>query len=177
MDTSLRYTGEELLALSEDYELFEGRLVPMTPPGYQHGQVTLSFAAVLRPFIRGRGLGELVTESGFYLRRHPDTVRGPDLSFFAASSLGQLGQGYAVVTPLLAVEVVSPNDTADETAARVREFLRAGVHEVWLAYPGSQTLHRFFADGSARVLQPDDEVTGEPLLPGFRYAVRVLFES
>ncbi len=177
MDISTRLTGDDLLKLTGHFELNRGELVPMTPPGYEHGDVTLSFAAVLRPFIRSNQLGNLVTESGFYLRRDPDTVRGPDLSFFEANTLQERWKGYAPVPPVLAIEVVSPNDSSEETAARVRELLSAGLQEVWLAYPTSQELHRFFADGSARVLRPDDELAGEPLLPGLLCQVRLLFNS
>ena len=60
----------------------------MSPAGWRHGGVAANVASFLGPFIRtndlGRGFG---AETGFLLRRDPDTVRAPDFAFIAKKHL------------------------------------------------------------------------------------------
>src|SRR4051812_37992859 len=86
-------TAEQLLyhdAPGKRTELVGGRLVVREPAGYRHGsiaiRVTTSTAIWLQHDQETRGaahpLGELLAaETGFTLRRHPDTVRAPDVAF------------------------------------------------------------------------------------------------
>src|SRR4029077_3036317 len=59
----------------------------------------------------------------------PERVRRPDGSFVRLDRLpgGQPAKGHERITPDLAVEVVSPNDRAEEIEVKVGEYLRAGV--------------------------------------------------
>ncbi|HZT81879.1 MAG TPA: Uma2 family endonuclease, partial [Gemmataceae bacterium] len=79
------------------------------------------------------------------------------------------------VTPDLAVEVVSPNDLACEVEEKLLEYLNANVPLVWVVYPQSRTVHVYHPDGLGRLLREQDELTGENILPGFRFPVRDLF--
>ena len=54
-------TADELEKLAgEDcrYELVAGRLIRMSPVGYQHGKIVLRFAALLDRYLEGRDLLE-----------------------------------------------------------------------------------------------------------------------
>jgi Uma2 family endonuclease len=57
----------------------------------------------------------------------PMRVRIPDLAL--VDDLDETGP------PVLAVEIVSPEDTFSEFARRCSEFLQAGVRAVWLIDP------------------------------------------
>ena len=85
-------------------------------------------------------------ETGFILRRNPDTVRAPDASFVSAGRLppGDLPGGFLEIAPDLAVEVVSPGDTAREVQEKVEDWLRSETHLVWAVYPATRsvTIHR-----------------------------------
>lgn len=168
MDTKVSYTGSDLLELSGDYELEEGKLVTVTPPGGEHGEIVVELATLLQAHCKAHQLGKVVVESGFYLSRSPDTVRAPDISFYSLARLGSRSPtGYFEIAPDLAVEVISPHDSGEETEARVRQFLAAGVGEVWIIYPRSQTIHRYRHDGRALVLSSQDALLGEDLVPKF----------
>lgn len=72
-------TGEELLALGDigPCELIDGRIVAMTPPGAEPGKMSFSLSRHLGNFVESRKLGHvLVGETGIYVQRNPDRVRG-----------------------------------------------------------------------------------------------------
>src|SRR5579872_1712960 len=118
------------------HELDEGELVSMPPTLPKHGKVQNRTANVLTNFVDRLSLGLVLVESGFQLS--PDTVRGPDISFIradraAAMDLDRRFEG----APDLAVEIISPPQSASDIAHKVEQYLRAGA-EVWVVYPRSR---------------------------------------
>ena len=94
------------------YELVEGKLYKMAPPGPRHGEVTLNIGAILRDYVRSYGLGRvMVGDPGFILGRNPDTVRGSDVAY-VSNQRHPADQIVPVrffeLAPDLGVEVVSP---------------------------------------------------------------------
>ena len=83
--------------------------------------------------------------------------------------------GFTDVAPDLVAEVVSPNDTAGEVQAKLEQWLQHGARLVWIVYPETRTVAAFRALDNARVLTESDELTGEPVLPGFSCPVRDIF--
>src|SRR6266508_932595 len=61
------------------YELLNGRIVMNPPPGWQHGQGSVSIASFLADFVKRHGLGRVLAETDTELPSG-DTTR-PDLSF------------------------------------------------------------------------------------------------
>src|SRR5687768_13497904 len=85
-------TAEDLARLPDDgfhnYELVRGVLVTMAPPGFGHGGTASKIARHAGNAVERLGLGgEVVVETGFMLRRDPDTVRGPDVAYVSAARL------------------------------------------------------------------------------------------
>jgi Uma2 family endonuclease len=103
-------------------------------------------------------------------------VRAADVGYVAKERIPQSGipETFWNLAPDLAVEVVSPNETADEVQDRVRDYLTAGTPLVWVVYPGLAQVMVYTPDGLARVLQEQDRL--EYLqLPGFSCPVAELF--
>jgi Uma2 family endonuclease len=174
------WTAEDLLALGEEarYELIEGRLVPMSPTGFLHGDVALALAAALRAFVHPRRLGRIVVgEVGFVLRRNPDTVRAADIAFVRRERLpaGDLPRGFFEGAPDLVVEILSPSDRYTDILRKVSEWLEAGAAMVWVVDPEHHGVMVFRPDGTLRLLGESDSLEGEEVLPGFRYPVGELF--
>jgi Uma2 family endonuclease len=92
MSTTTYFTADELLALpmgmGKRYELVAGELRVMSPAGWRHGGVADNIGSLLGPYIRehdlGRGFG---AETGFLLKRNPDTVRAPGYAFIVKGDL------------------------------------------------------------------------------------------
>lgn len=73
------------------------------------------------------------------------------------------------------IVVVSPNDLAEEIEARVDDYLRVGVQQVWVLYPGRKSVYVYRHDGTARRLTITDDLSGETVPPGFACRVADLF--
>jgi Uma2 family endonuclease len=160
----------------ERFELIEGELVPMSPPGFDHGCIVLDIASALREFVRSRKLGLVAVEAGFVVSRDPDTVRGPDIAFVRAERIPPGGtRAFFQGPPDLAVEVLSPFDRASEVIAKAQEWLRAGCAEVWVIDPTTKTATVYSSRPQALFLSVADALACEDLLPGFRLPLAQIF--
>jgi Uma2 family endonuclease len=79
------------------------------------------------------------------------------------------------IAPDLAVEVVSPYELTWATLTKVEEYFTAGVVQVWLVFPHIERLYLYTSPTTVRILSRADELTGEPVLPGFRLPLANLF--
>jgi Uma2 family endonuclease len=156
-----------------DYELDDGRLVIMAPPGDMHGSAQSKFAAALVVQGELRGLGKARTEVGVILRRNPDRLVCPDALFIMTSSLPlrRSSEGYLETIPELVVEVRSPNDTGPEVQAKVDEYLAAGVRVAWVADPDRRTVTAYRTGQAPQVFGALDSLTIPDVIPGFQTAI------
>jgi Uma2 family endonuclease len=174
-------TAEELMALPDDgwqYELIEGVLHRMSPAGNEASAIALRIGGRIDAFAFERRLGTVTgADGGYFFGRDPDTVRAPDVAFVRAGRLPPPAEreGYSPVIPDLAVEVVSPNDSAREVAEKVAFYLANGVPLVWVVRPRPRTVTVHRAGGEPVVLGEGDVLDGGEVLPGFRLPVADLF--
>jgi Uma2 family endonuclease len=156
-------------------ELVRGKIVAMPPAGARHGYVCINAGFLLNLFVRERGLGRLLgNDSGLITRRNPDSVRGPDLSFYSYDRFprGPVPKGYLPAIPEMVVEVRSPDDRWRNLHEKVAEYLAAGVTAVLILDPDTSTAHVVHADQPTRVLGPQDTLTLPDIL-GAEFAVVV----
>ena len=176
----LGMTAEELFELPDDHmrhELVEGELRTMAPAGERHGWVAMAVGSKIFDHVERQGLGRVyAAETGFVLRRAPDTVRAPDVAFVAADRVpGRDSRGFAELAPDLVVEVVSPSDRASEVAEKAAMWLDAGVRVVWVVDPQARLAAVHHPGGLVTVLRQDGVLEGEDVLPGFRLPLAPLF--
>jgi Uma2 family endonuclease len=154
----------------------------MAPAGTQHGKYASKWDRLLGIFVESNNLGETTAaETGFILHTDPDgkdTVRAPDVGFISKDRIPEAGlpEGYFHGAPNLAIEVVSPNDSADEIQQKVNEYLQYGTKAVWVFYPKSKTIAVHTPKGT-QTLHPGDTLDGGDLLPGFKLVVSDLFSK
>jgi Uma2 family endonuclease len=184
MSTTIRaVTADELLRLHGDgmkRELIRGEIKMMSPAGYQHGSVSNKLARQLGNFVVENSLGDVAnSDTGFLIASNPDTVRAPDVSFVRRERFASVGvpTAYFPGAPDLAVEVVSPNDTAKEVEEKTQVWLAHGTDEVWVVRPRERTVTIYRSDAPPRILSDQEMLTSPALLPGFSCSVRGLFAA
>lgn len=172
-------TAEDLEKFPDDdfrYELVDGRVVCTTPVGVPHGRVVIRLGSLLDQHVRSQRLGLVLTEVGFKLKSKPDTVRGPDLAFIRRERIPAVDpKGFWHGPPDLAVEVVSPDDTKAEIAAKTAEYLSAGVHLAVVVDPEARTVSLF--DTASHLLRSgNQDLDLGRVIAGFRCTVDQIFE-
>ena len=179
--TTRHFTAEELFHLPEAdrrYELVEGVLTKMSPTGFEHGDVALNVAFLLKQHVVSHKLGKvLAAETGFKLANDPDTVLAPDASFIRQEELDRLGptKKFWPGPPDLAVEVMSPGDTVRAAQEKAHLWLTHGTRMVWVVNPTRRTISVFRPDAAVSVLAEGDALEGQEVVAGFRCTVSEIF--
>jgi Uma2 family endonuclease len=172
-------TPDDVLDLpdGDHYELVDGRLVEKTM-GSRSQSVAALFVHLLMGHCRPTGLAHVFVECGHVcFPGKPNRMRRPDVSCVRTDRLrfDQIGEGFLSIRPDLAVEVISPHDRVYELEEKLDDYRAAGIPLVWLVYPPSRRVRVLRPEGPPTELGPDDELTGEDVLPGFRCRVADLF--
>lgn len=171
-------TAEEFWQLPEGEgkrELVRGEVRVEMPSGL-HGGIALEIGSRLRAWAKAGKHGYTGVEAGYLLASDPDVIRLPDVSYVQANRIPESGisDKFWELAPDLAVEVISPSETADDVQEKVSDFLAAGTPLVWLVYPRTKQVVVHSPDGLARTLKGEDKLES-PLLPGFSCTVVELF--
>ncbi len=118
----------------KQFELVRGEVIELPSPTKPHGRVCANALFALESYARRTARGYTVgNDAGVVLERDPDTVRGPDVSFYLESeSLREMDQKYSVSIPELVVEVQSPGDRQLKLARKIAMYLENGVKVVWI---------------------------------------------
>ena len=161
------------------FELDEGVVVEMTNPKKLHGVVCGNATFLLITYARQIGRGQVASnESGVILGRAPDTVRGPDVAYYAERrSRRELeDEGCATTPPVVAIEVLSPDDRWRRVHRKIEQYLRAGVRMVWVLDPHTAEVTVHSPGAAVEGFGPEDILTGGDELPGFECRVSELFD-
>ena len=158
-------------------ELVDGVLVEKTV-GYYESYLAGRLIILIGAFVEQHRLGCVAGADGM-MRLASGLVRIPDVSFvswnrFPGRRVPRVP--IADLAPDLAVEVISPSNTAREMERKLRDFTDAGVRLIWYVYPEPQEVHVHTAERHD-VLTIDQELSGGDVLPGFVLSLRRLFEE
>ena len=170
-------TAEEFFLLPDpgdgsQQELVYGEIITMPPLGGLHGVCCLKAGRRIGNFVED-GPGGTVTcnDTGFITERDPDSVRGPDISYWSKERLKEVLIGYIEISPDMLVEVLSPSNTSKQIRAKLKEYFAKGVRLIWVIAPEDRTLTIYRTSDEGRVLHETATVTGEDVLPGFECRV------
>ena len=158
---------------------------------------------VLEPALAGgalktgrKGIGQyevavhgVSAHAGVDPRKGVNAIRELAQQVLALDSLRDLDRGISLnvglisggsrpnVVPDLAIEIVSPSNSAEEIMIRLDEYFRAGTRLVWVVYPGTSKVYAYDSPTAVRILQAGDDLDGGAVLPGFRLPLAALFED
>ncbi len=160
-------------------EIVRGVRVELPPMGMEANAGAGELYFQFRGFLKQHRLGHAAVESMFTLVHDPETKRRPDVAFVSAERW-PLDRPWPTgdwdVTPDLAVEVVSPNDSMYAVRLKVQEYFDAGVREVWVIMPPQREALVYTLDRNPRVVTASQTLE-TPLLPGFSTTPAALFEQ
>ncbi len=175
-------TSDQFLAMPEELDQYGNALHRELINGEV---VTMPHAAKRHDIIRGNILQALIAyllqhgESG--LRALPDTefVMGvndtciPDACVIA---IGRLADEHKYIhgAPELAIEVVSPSESAAYLRIKTEAYLANGSRSVWIVFPEVRSVMVYTRD-SVHEFKGDQPIN-DPLLPGFSTPVAAFFE-
>jgi Uma2 family endonuclease len=180
MSSRTLLTADELEQMPDDdsvqIELDEGELITMPPAGEEHGYREVEIASLLRSFVKRHKLGRVYSgDTGFRLSDR--IVRSPDVAFVRRERVEAVrSKGFAKGAPDLAVEIRSPSESFRQLMRKVKQYLAAGCHTVWVFDPDRREVDVFEATGAERTLHADDLLEALESLPGFSVKVAELFE-
>ena len=174
-------TSAQFLAMPEEYdqhgnrikdELIAGEIVRMPSASWRHDLIKTRIARIIGRYLDAHPNVEfeLMVEAGCDVSEI-DTYQ-PDVSVLRPTRLiaeSRILEG----APELAIEVVSPSDTAVRMKRKVSTYLQNGAQSVWVVYPEDQSVV-VHARASVWELKGDQTID-DPLLPGFSTPVAAFF--
>jgi Uma2 family endonuclease len=156
-------------------ELIRGVITTMPPPGGLHGVCCLKVGRKVGNFADDNKRGIVTSnDTGFICERNPDTVRGADISFWSKERLPIIPTGYIEIPPDLAIVVISPSDVFTKVQQKVKQYLERGVVMVWLVAPEDRSVTVYKSLKDITILNENDILSGDPVLPGFACRVSEL---
>lgn len=175
-------TAAQLARMPDDdfrYELDDGELIRMPPPGEEHGRLDARLHGRLFQHAEKHGLGTTYANTGFLLQRNPDVVRAPDIAFVRKERLPvavDRRSGYILGAPDLAVEIQPPSQSPADLQKKVQQYLAAGAQAVWVIRPRKReaAIHR--RSGEPVTVAAGQFLEAPDLLPGLRIPLTEIFE-
>ncbi len=173
-------TAEELFWMpSEDahVELIAGGIERTPLSSALHGLVASDVGIRISEHVHRLRLGTTVAaNTGFILRRNPDTVRAPDFAFVRKDRWSD-AEEYFPGAPDLAIEVIEPYETYSNVNAKVRDWLECGVRLLIVIDLGKQSaiIHRSLTESTH--IDINGSLDGGAVVPGWTLPLRDLFVS
>jgi Uma2 family endonuclease len=156
-------------------ELLDGELIELPPPKRRHTITQHRIAHALQPYADSHGLLVLV-EAGFRMGTHRNEWLQPDVSVISREQEERAAadlEGYYEGAPLIAIEVISPGNTAEAVERKLAKYFENGAAEVWVAYSKTRRVWRYEGRKAQALIEHD--VFTSPLLPGFEMDLSEIF--
>jgi len=158
-------------------EIVEGELIVLPPPKSRHSGVAFAMAEALLP-LKQHGIVKLYVEAGYKLSDDPPTWIQPDVSVLRIErARATSGDDYFAGSPELAIEVVSPSETARDLNRKIDALLAGGSLAVWVIYPEEKEVRVFVPGGSSYTRRANETLSIPELLPNWELPVAKLFED
>jgi Uma2 family endonuclease len=188
-DIPREMTAEELLAMPDDGverwlirgQLRENRRSDINRRNPDHSRAILNAAGIVREWVRKQPQPRGAAYAGdvsFKLRANSKSLVGIDVAFVSPELAAKTPKGRKVVegVPILAVEILSPSDVHSDITEKVQEYLDVGVALVWVIDPDFEVVTVYRPDAEPVSFNKQQQLSGQPHLPGLGVAVAELFE-
>jgi Uma2 family endonuclease len=184
MNAPIALMPEAAMAVSLDdrgYEVVNGKRVELPPMSAYEVHIASRLLRFLGNHADQANLGHTEGEMLFLLDAARELERRPDVAFVSFQHWPQdrlvpRTSAWDVV-PDVIVEVVSATNYAVELLLKVKEYLQAGVREVWLVYPGIEQVYVYQSPAAIRVWTRSEELQNSVVFPQLRLPVALVFQG
>lgn len=155
MATHTMLTLDDFLALPDapgKQEFLDGEVIVLPPAKKNHMAISLEIVEALRSAVNRK---RIWVETGFHLG---DRLLQPDAAVIWQDQ--QTYKGWFQGAPMIAIEIASPGNSAEELERKVAAYLEGGAAEVWVLYPRVGTM---VVSTPERVVRVTDTYRCEPL--------------
>lgn len=159
-------------------ELVDGVLVEKAM-GTRESILAMYIGGLFRNYVEATDAGVVLGADGL-LRLEEGKLRAPDVSFIPWSELpgdDLPEEAYWSIAPALAVEVLSPTNTAAEMDRKLSELFTAGTKLAWVIDPAAKTAKVYTSAKKFKELDETGTLDGGKVLPGFKLKLADLFAS
>jgi Uma2 family endonuclease len=145
-------TVDEYLAWAEEhpgrYELFDGRVLAMSPEGAGHAEKKAAVHAALLARVRARNLACHVLPDGMTVRIDDQTAYEPDALVYCGAKLPSTA--VEVSNPVIVVEVLSPSTRRVDLSTKLADYFRLSsiAHYLIVDPERPRVIHHMRAGGN-----------------------------
>jgi Uma2 family endonuclease len=160
------------------YELVDGTLVEKAMGTYE-SFLGMALGRLLGNFVAEHELGLVGGADGPY-RMLAGNLRFPDVTYVPWSEVPDDEQPDEAIwncIPALAVEVLSPSNTAAEIDRKIAELFELGTKLIWVIDPPTESAAVYVPGKKPKRVSPGDTLEGGRVLPGFRLPLADLFAA
>ena len=183
MRAKTRVSLAEFLALPETEppsELWDGEVIQKAAPSFNHGTLSSYVIQQLRSYLERTREGRVVNEVR-HVQRTEESVYLPDVNVVlrdhVPSSPEERRRGPVELVPDLAIEILSPSESAGRILQRADFYMRVRVPLTWFIDPDTHTVTVYRPGTQPRVHQPPDFIDAQPVLRDFTLDLAALFNE
>ena len=141
-----------------DREFVDGVLEERNAGGTKHGLLQMQLGYW---FISHRTEWKIRVLSELRTLVRDDRVRLPDVAVVPEDAA--LAEEPRVTPPLIAIEILAPDDRLNRVLVRLEDFLSMGIPHVWLLDPIERVAFSYTRDGLKLVSTPHLAIPGSPI--------------
>ena len=174
------YTIDEFMALPDEsphLEFDDGVVTQKVAPKPVHSSVQGLLTTLFNQIASPHRLGIAFSELRFVT---PTWAPIPDVSFYRRERIRRRGRhlpSEMFEPPDLAVEIVSPEQSVTDQIKKCLRYIALGVRVVLLVDPQPETVLVFRPGQPLLLLQADDRIVLDDVLPGFELTVSGMFDA
>ena len=158
--------------ITQTYELIGRRIVEGVSNNESSGIGHL-LGSLVGAFVHQHKLGFTTGADGGYMIGNERYI--PDAAFLSIKrQVERTRDAYYPLAPDLAIEVLSPSNTAEEIRVKIFNYTNEGT-VVWVVDPDQQQVEVYATGQPVQILRKGAMLTGGDLLPGFSLAVSDIF--
>lgn len=174
-----QWTYGDLFRLPDDgrqYEVIEGELYELPPPGERHQRTSALIIQMILPSVARLGARWYHVPTGVFISG-AEPVQ-PDLLMLLPGNQASVSERGIEGAPDLVVEILSPGNPKHDRVTKRLLYARGGVREYWLVSPEAEAVEVLVLKGDSyrtHVYARDDESVTSVVLQGLSFPASALF--